>query len=155
MLGGFQQFPTQCSVLPTSSSTSISNSHSYLRYSDMAPVEPSFIMFSVKLQGSEAVSVRVVACSVTFFFRNALLWCSWGLSRVVMLIMGHHHQDINNFLAESARHGWTRKQKWSLCQGERGVIKQSFQYNTTPTSRKKHEILPSHWGHIKRKLRSY
>ena len=117
----------------------------------MAPVEPSFIMFSVKLQGSEAVSVRVVACSVTFFFRNALLWCSWGLSRVVMLIMGHHHQDINNFLAESARHGWTRKQKWSLCQGERGVIKQSFQYNTTSTSRKKHEILPSHWGHIKRK----
>merc|ERR1712066_318829 len=29
----------------------------------MAPVQPSFIMFSVKPQGSEAVSVRVVACS--------------------------------------------------------------------------------------------
>ena len=32
----------------------------------MAPVQPSFIMFSVKPQGSEAVSVRVVACSVGF-----------------------------------------------------------------------------------------
>merc|ERR1711990_1190178 len=32
-------------------------------YIEMAPVEPSFIMFSVKPQGSEAVSVRVVACS--------------------------------------------------------------------------------------------
>merc|ERR1712061_827832 len=29
----------------------------------MAPVQPSFIMFSVKPQGSEAVSVRVVASS--------------------------------------------------------------------------------------------
>ena len=35
----------------------------------MAPVQPSFIMFSVKPQGSEAVSVRVVACSVGFLFR--------------------------------------------------------------------------------------
>merc|ERR1712071_85371 len=29
----------------------------------MAPTEPSFVMFSIKPQGSEAFSVRIVACS--------------------------------------------------------------------------------------------
>merc|ERR1712012_899981 len=39
-------------------------SHLFKAYREkMAPVQPSFIMFSVKPQGSEAVSVRVVACS--------------------------------------------------------------------------------------------
>jgi len=51
-------------VLHISSSIRSSQLHLFEQiYFDMAPVEPSFIMFSVKLQGSEAVSVRVVACS--------------------------------------------------------------------------------------------
>ena len=41
----------------------------------MAPVQPSFIMFSVKPQGSEAVSVRVVACSVGFCIALGFLFC--------------------------------------------------------------------------------
>ena len=64
----------------------------------MAPVEPSFIMFSVKPQGSEAVSVRVVACSV-------------GSLRIC------HLWEIYNFPSESPRHGWTRQQERPICQG--------------------------------------
>merc|ERR1712032_131280 len=51
-------------VLHTSSFTSSYQPYLFDQiYCEMAPVEPSFIMFSVKPQGSEAVSVRVVACS--------------------------------------------------------------------------------------------
>ena len=55
----------------------------------MAPVQPSFIMFSVKPQGSEAVSVRVVACSVGFciavgFLSRLCLFPCCRISRIWM-----------------------------------------------------------------------